>query len=318
MKESLKKIFENRLLFSILTLVLFVITSGIIEPNYFDLRHIFTVVQQSAPLIIVTIGQIFVMLTKGIDLSVGSIVIFTDVFAASLIMGENERTLYGIALSLLVGALFGTINGLGVEILKLPPLVMTLASSIGIQGVMLLYCGGFPRGGASKFLKFIGSGRWGIVPVSISFWLTALIIAYWILKKTKFGWTLYFIGANRKAARLVGIKCRLSGVFAYTFSGLFAALAGVVILGYVGIPSLVLGDDYTLASIASGVLGGVSLSGGSGSVLGAFSGGLLMRFILTLLTAFNISAAGKNIVQGAIIFTMVAILTLQERKGGSS
>ncbi|HDN59634.1 MAG TPA: ABC transporter permease [Candidatus Marinimicrobia bacterium] len=311
----MRRIFENRMLFSILILVLFVIISAIIEPNYSDPRHIFTVVQQSAPLIVVTIGQIFVMLTGGIDLSVGSIVIFTDVFAASLIMGSDERTFFGIIAALLVGAIFGTINGLGVELIKLPPLVMTLASSIGIQGVMLLYCGGFPRGGASKILKFIGSGRWGIIPASICVWMIGLVVSYLILRKTKFGWTLYFLGANRQAARTIGIRCKPMGILAYTFSGLFAALAGVLILGYVGIPSLVLGDDYTMASIASAVLGGVSFSGGSGSVFGAFSGGLLMRFVLTLLTAFNISAAGKNIVQGVIIFAMVAFLTLQERKG---
>jgi len=311
----IKEISSNRFLFSLTILVLFIVFSGIVQPNYFNPSHIFTVVQQAAPLIIATLGQIFVVLTGAIDLSVGSILIFTDVFAASLMMGSNERTMYAIILSVIVGALFGCLNGLGVEFLGLPPLVMTLASSLGIQGLMYLWCRGFPRGGASPILRFVGTARWGIVPVSIVVWGSAVAIGFLLTRFTRLGWSLKFLGSNRRAAHVMGINCKIVGTVAYVLSGMFASLAGILILGYVGIPSLVLGDDYTMASIAAAVLGGVSLSGGTGSVLGAITGGLMMRYILALLTAFNVSAGIKYIVEGVVIFTMVAVLAFREKGG---
>lgn len=317
MKNSpINRVFSNRFAFSLIILMLFIIFSGIIQPNYFDPRHIFTVIQQAAPLIVAALGQIFVVFTGGIDLSVGSILIITDVFAASLMMGTNERTIYAVVVSLIVGSAFGFVNGIGVELLNLPPLVMTLASSMGIQGLMYLWCRGFPRGGASPILKYIGTARWGIVPVSILIWGIAVLISVILARKTRLGWSLKFLGSNRKAAHSMGVNCKFAGVTAYVLSGMFASLAGILILGYVGIPSLVLGDDYTMASIAAAVLGGVSLSGGVGSVLGAITGGLLMRYILALLTAFNVSAGGKYIVEGVVIFTMIAILTFREKEGG--
>lgn len=312
----IRKIVSDRFVFSLIILILFILFSGVIQPNYFDPRHIFTVVQQAAPLIVAALGQIFVIFTGGIDLSVGSILIFTDVFAASLMMGMNERTIYAIVVSLMIGGIFGFINGIGVELLNLPPLVMTLASSMGIQGLMYLWCRGFPRGGASPVLRFIGTARWGIIPVSILIWGIAVLISVFLARKTRLGWSLRFLGSNRKAAHAMGINCKFVGVTAYILSGIFSALAGILILGYVGIPSLVLGDDYTMASIAAAVLGGVSLSGGTGSALGAITGGLLMRYILALLTAFNVSAGGKYIVEGVVIFVMIAVLTFREREGG--
>jgi ribose transport system permease protein len=273
-----------------------------------------TVLQQSAPLIIVAIGQTFVILAGGIDLSVGSIVIFTDVFCAQLMVGSDDRFLIAAGLSLLVGAAFGLVNGLGVEFLKLPPLIMTLASSLGIEGLMLLYCGGFPKGGASPLLKLFGSGKVAGVPVSLLVWALVLVAAVFILKRTKLGWGVSFLGSNRRAARAMGVQTGYVNVMVYVLSGLFAALAGLLVLGFVGIPSLILGDDYTMASIAAVIMGGTAFTGGIGSPIGTLSGALLMRFILTLLTSFNISAAGKNIVQGVIIMTVVIIMTRSGEK----
>ena len=299
--------------FSFIALLLFVILSGIIQPGYLTSSHILTVIQQSAPLIIVTIGQTFVIMSGGIDLSGGAIVIFTDVFCAQIMLGNNSNFAIAIGLSLLVGAIFGLINGFGIELLKLPPLIMTLASSLGIEGLMLLYCGGFPKGGASPLLKMIGSGKFYGLPISIIVWGGALLLAAFLLKKTKFGWGVSFNGANRQAARAMGINTSMVNIMVYVFSGFFAALAGLLVLGFVGIPSLTLGDDYTMASVAATVLGGTSFTGGIGSAFGALSGALIMRFMLTLLTAFNISAAGKDIVQGFIILIVVVLLTLRDK-----
>ncbi len=307
------KLFRNPTFFSYLAVLFLIIISGIVKPGYFTLSHIFTVLQQAAPLIIVAIGQILVILTGGIDLTVGAIVIFTDVFAASLMAGSNAATPFAIISSLIVGSIFGLLNGLGIVYLGLPPLVMTLAASLGIRGIMFLYTGGFPTGGASAFLKTLGSGRIGIVPVSIFVWLAILVLTYFVLRKTVFGWQVYFLGDNERAAHAMGIKTNLTKIIVYAATGFLSAVAGLLVLGFVGIPSLVLGDDYTMSSITAAIVGGVSFSGGIGSVLGALSGALIIRFIFTLLTAFNISIAGKNIVQGIIILIMVAVLTLRNR-----
>jgi ribose transport system permease protein len=305
---------KSPVLFSFISLGLFILFSGVIQPGYLTTSHIMTVVQQSAPLIIVAIGQTFVILTGGIDLSVGSIIIFTDVFCAQLMVGNDERFLFAAVLSLLVGTGFGFINGIGVEMLKIPPLIMTLASSLGVEGLMLLYCGGFPKGGASPLLKLLGSGKINGIPVSMLVWVVVLLGTLFLLNHTKLGWGISFFGSNRRAAQAIGLRVRFINIFVYMLSGFLAALAGLLVLGFVGIPSLILGDDYTMASIAAVILGGTAFTGGLGSPLGTLSGALLMRFILTLLTSFNISAAGKNIVQGLIIMAVVIILTRGEEK----
>jgi ribose transport system permease protein len=311
---ALSRWLKTPVFFSFISLGLFILISGIIQPGYLTMSHILTVVQQSAPLIIVAIGQTFVILTGGIDLSVGSIVIFTDVFCAQLMVGSDERFIIAAALSLLAGTGLGLFNGIGVEVLRIPPLIMTLASSLGIEGLMLLYCGGFPKGGASPFLKFLGSGKISGIPVSVLVWVLILFVALFLLNRTKLGWGISFLGSNRRAAQAVGVRASFINIFVYMLSGLLASLAGLLVLGFVGIPSLILGDDYTMASIAAVILGGTSFTGGIGSPLGTLSGALLMRFILTLLTSFNISAAGKNIVQGIIIMAVVIILTRSEGK----
>lgn len=314
-KTSLKReIFSSPVAISFIALLIFILISGLIQPGYLTISHILTVVQQAAPLIIVTIGQTFVIMSGGIDLSIGAVVLFTDVFSAQNMLGNDANFLPAVILSLLVGAIFGTINGLGVEYLRLPPLIMTLATSVGIKGFMLLYCGGFPKGGAAPLLRFIGTEKVYGFPASAFIWSIALLIAYLLWKMTKLGWGITFIGANRNAAYAIGVRTRLVNVLVYSLSGFFASLAGLIVLGFVGIPSLILGDDYTMASIASVVLGGTPFTGGVGNPLGSLSGALLMRFILTLLTAFNISAAGKNIIQGVIILTVAIVLT--RRIGG--
>ena len=192
---------------------------------------------------------------------------------------------------------------------------MTLASSLGVEGLMLLYCGGFPKGGASPLLKLFGSGKIHGIPTSMLVWVVVLVATLFLLNRTKLGWGVSFLGSNRQAARAIGLRVRFINIFVYMLSGFLAALAGLLVLGFVGIPSLILGDDYTMASIAAVILGGTAFTGGIGSPLGTLSGALLMRFILTLLTSFNISAAGKNIVQGLIIMLVVIILT---RSGGKN
>jgi ribose transport system permease protein len=308
-KSKISNLSKSPVLFSFISLGLFILFSGIIQPGYLTMSHVLTVIQQSAPLIIVSIGQTFVIMAGGIDLSVGSIIIFTDVFCAQIMVGNDELFFLAAALSLLAGTGLGLVNGIGVEILRLPPLIMTLASSLGIKGLMLLYSGGFPKGGASPLLKFIGTGRILGIPVSVLIWGVVLLGAVFLLKRTKFGWSISFLGSNRRAARAMGVNVGYMNIMIYMLSGLLASIAGLLVLGFAGIPSLILGDDYTMASIASVILGGTSFVGGLGTPLGTVSGAMLMRFILTLLTSFNISAAGKNIVQGLIIITVAILLT---------
>lgn len=305
---------KNATFFSYIALFILIIISGIVKPGFFKPSHIFTVFQQAAPLIIVAIAQTLVMLTGGIDLTVGTIVIFTDVIAAGIMLGDNHLTPLAILVCLLLGAILGSINGMGIVFLEIPPLVMTLAASLGIKGILYLYTGGVPRGGASPFLKMIGSGKIGIFPNSIFIWFTALILAYFVLRKTIFGWKVYFMGDNTDAAHAMGMRNKVTTILVYSSAGLLYALAGLIVLGYVGIPSFVLGDDYTMNSIAAAVVGGVSFAGGTGSIFGALSGALIIRFIFALLTAFNISAAGKNIIQGVIIIVMVAVLTVKNKR----
>ena len=267
-----------------------------VDYNLFTLRV-------AAFLGIVAVGQTLVVLMGGIDLSVAAVVTMAGVVGGNLIATLGEAP--AILLTLLIAAAVGAVNGLGVVVLRLPPLVMTLASLSVIQGVLLVYNAGKPVSGASEFLSFWALGFLLRIPTPV--WVLALASAVCIvlLQRTAYGRAVYAIGNNPRAAFLSGIPVGAVQVATYALSGMLAGVTGLLILGRTGYSSKTAGDPFLLMSIAAVVVGGTSILGGRGKLVGTIGGALLLTILVNVLTVENIPEAGRMIVQGVLILALL-------------
>jgi ribose transport system permease protein len=257
-----------------------------------------------APLIIVSVGQALVILLGGIDLSVGSVMSLTTVVAASYTVIGGNSTL-NLAIILLLGLGFGVVNGVGV-VLGINPLIMTLSTLAVAKGIALLILGS-PGGTLSDQLNALLDLNWHSVPF---FFVVALIVAlaiWYAVSVTPWGFRLYAAGASVSNAAKSGIHRRRITILTYTMSGLLAALAGLAVLGRVYSGDPLVGDPYALDSITAVVLGGIALTGGRGSVMGAVAGAALLALLDNLLNIYNVFSYYQFVVKGLIL---VAALVL--------
>jgi len=291
-----------------LALIILLIVSGILSPASVSPNHLLNVTRQASALGIVGIGQTFVIMTQGIDLSVGANLTLIEILTAGMILGRGEMVLPVVILCLGIGAFIGLINGVGVSKLKLSPFVMTLCMMSVLTGVYLLYSGGSPRGKIPDSLRFIGAGRIGnVFPTAIIVWVIAIFIAFIVLRYTTFGRYIYATGGNPQASYLSGVNVDMVIIIAYVISGLCSALAGVLLSGYIGTGSLTVGKDYDLNSIAAVIMGGTTFSGGRGGVIGTIGGALVITILFSLLTMLGIPHSGKLMAQGLIIIGIVSL-----------
>jgi ribose transport system permease protein len=257
----------------------------------------------AAFLAIVAAGQTLVVLMGGIDLSVAAVVTMAGVIGGHLITQIGEAG--GILLTLLFAGLVGVVNGLGVVTLRLPPLVMTLASLSVIQGILLVYNAGKPVSGQSPFLNYWALGNLLGLPTPV--WVLAAIsvLCIVLLHFTAYGRAIYAIGNNARAALLSGVPIGLTQIATYALCSIFAGVTGLLILGRTGYSSKTAGDPYLLMSIAAVVIGGTSILGGRGKYIGTIGGALVLTVLINLLTVENISEAGRMIIQGALILILL-------------
>lgn len=252
---------------------------------------------------IVAAGQTLVVLMGGIDLSVAAVVTMTGVIGGHLITQIGEAA--GIVLTLFIAALVGVVNGLGVVALRLPPLVMTLASLSVIQGVLLVYNAGKPVSGESEFLNYWALGTLLRLPTPVWVLGGITVICLVLLHRTAYGRAIYAIGNNPRAALLSGVPIGLTQIATYALCSLFAGITGLLILGRTGYSSKTAGDPYLLMSIAAVVVGGTSILGGRGKFIGTIGGALVLTVLINLLTVENISEAGRMMIQGALILILL-------------
>ncbi len=273
----------------------------VVSANFWDITHLLNVTRQASGLVIVTIGQTFVIMTGGLDLSNGMVITLVDVVAATILDGKDDLLIPVIFLCLGIGTLVGLINGLLITKLKVPPLVGTLGMFTILRGIAYVYTGGSPKGYISPSLIFVGSGFVGAIPTAVLFGVGFVILGMIVLRKMPFGRYLYAVGGNPKAARLSGVRVDRVVILAYVSSGLLSAVAGLVLAGYIGVGSLSLGDDYNLNSIAAAVVGGTAFSGGVGTIIGSTGGALFLAMIVSLLRFLGLPYSSQLVVQGVIL-----------------
>lgn len=312
----LKRIPANYLSTGILWLaVLGLFLAGeMVSAGFFSTAHAASIFRTASFIGMVAIGQTLVVLTGGIDLSVGSLISLGNVFACLMIAGQDENNLLAFTVIGLIGLAVGVANGVGVSALGISPMVMSLAMGVITTGVTLIYSKGAPTGNASPLLRSLGVGQlWG-VPLSVYLWLGLSVAAVMFLKFTTLGQGIYYVGANPTAAVFAGLRARLVIIAAYAVSGVMAVLTGVTYAGYTSVAFVDIGKDFTMSSITAVVIGGTAMTGGRGGYVGTMAGAILLCLIESILTIMNMEEAGKRIINGVVIIVLIAIYYRRARK----
>jgi len=286
----------------------------ILQPNSLSVNQLLNVMQVASFLGIVAIGQTIVILTGGIDLSVSGVVTLVNIVTALGMKGDPGRIVPTVFLCLGIGLAVGAVNGLLVTKARITPLIVTLAMQAVLFGGALLLTGGIPSGGVPKEFTFIGQGRFFGFPVAAIIWI-ALTIAFAILtRRTVYGRRLYAVGANPRAAHMAGAPVDPTLIAAYAISGLTAAIAGLVVTAYIGLPALQSGDKYQLPSIAAAAVGGTALSGGIGGVVLSAGGALFMTELGSITNVLQVGTGAQFVIQGAAIVLGTALYSIAQRR----
>lgn len=291
----------------IIALVLMVVTLSIISPVFLRFENIFNILRQISINGYLAIGMTFVVLTGGIDLSVGSIAAISGIMAASVARNHQYPVILAVVVGLGVGLLFGFINGFIVARFEVAPFIVTLGMMSVARGMTFIYSDGRPIPGLKPaFNDIAGSYIFG-VPTPVIILAVVVIIAGVVLYKTKFGRYVFAIGGNEKASMISGLNVRRVKMAVYSVSGLLAGLAGVILASRVtaGLPQS--GQSYELDAIAAVVIGGTSLSGGKGKLWGTIVGFLLIGVMNNGLDLMNVSSYYQQVVKGLIIILAILL-----------
>lgn len=310
--ESIKHILTKYGIF-IVFLVMVLILS-LLTDRFLTVPNLLNVIRQVSFNGILAIGMTFVVITGGIDLSVGSVLAIAGVVSASLVVDGEARTstLIAILVGLAVGMLCGWINGFLVTKGKLAPFIATMGMMTIARGASLVYTSGRPITSLTKSFQQIGSGFIFGIPIPIYILSAVAAIAYFILIYTKFGRHVYAVGGNETAAKASGLNTNKVKTLVYIISGMLAGLVGMVLSARVNSASPIWGTGYELDAIAAAVIGGTSLSGGVGSIPGTIVGALIIGIISNGLDILNVSAYYQQIIKGLII--LVAVLSDRKNK----
>jgi len=300
----------------IVAFIIILVSLMIISPSAFaSPRNLVGIVRQAAINGILACGMMFVIISNGIDLSVGSTVALSGVIAAHFAHPDSYPLIVPIVLALLIGSIVGVINGVGVAYGNIPPFIITLATMTAVRGVALIVSGGSPVFGLSDAFKGIASGTIGntILPVLAVYFLFVLLLSGFILTKTVFGRRIYAIGGNESAAAVSGINVKRMRVVIYAISGTLAGFAGFLLASrtYQGSPTA--GQSYELDAIAAVIIGGISMSGGSGKWYGTLIGALLLAVLANGLDILNVSSNYQMIIKGCII-TLAVLVDINSKK----
>ncbi|MCL6451571.1 MAG: ABC transporter permease [Acetobacteraceae bacterium] len=285
---------------------------SLMSPHFLRLENMANIGRQTAAMALVAWGQTMVILSGGIDLSPGAVVAFVSVVAATIIKAQGWVP--GVLAGIGVGVAFGLTSGLLIALLRLPPFIVTLGMMSVARGAALTYTGGVPVFGLeSKWFSWLGSGTLGGVPVMVVFALAGFLATYFILTRTRLGVYTYAIGGNETAARWAGIPVERNKVYIYTYAGLLTGLAGVLLAARVNSGQPLLGSNLELQSIASVCIGGTSLFGGRGSLVGTLFGVLLIGVLNNGLNILGVSSFVQQMIIGFTILIAVLVSVWRQR-----
>ena len=302
---------------SVLALSFMVVALALSTGEFLTLENGFNILRQICPNVCLSIGMTLIILSGGIDLSVGAVLAFAGAVAAGLlkdgivIPGTDvfiEITSSGAILAgVVIGTGLGWFNGYSVTKFKLPPFVATLGMLSIARGLTMLWTGGFPITRLGESMAFIGSGRWLGVPMPV--WISAALVGLFVLvtKRTRFGRHIYAVGGNERAATLSGLNVNRIKLLVYTIGGGLSGVAGLLVTARLDSATPNAGLSYELDSIAAVVIGGTSLNGGRGTILGTVLGCLIIGVLNNGLVLLEVSPFWQQVIKGLVILIAVAV-----------
>jgi len=304
--EEKKKPIEFVMRFSRIGILLILCLGiSLLNPNFMKVTNIINVVRTASPQIIIAFGMTFVMLTGGIDLSLGSAVTLTSVIAGYFLTQTDLPWIMAICASIGVGALSGLSIGLLVSVVKLPPAVASYGMLWVDRGLAFAIMGAKPFFDFHENFRYLGRGIFLGIPVPIWILVFITLILMFILKFTTIGRGFYALGANPYAAQASGLKVKKIIILAYIFSGILAAIGGLILAARLNAVDQDLGAPYLMPAIASPVMGGTSMTGGQGGVGGTIIGGLIMVVVTNGMNLLGISSLWQQFVTGIVVILAV-------------
>ncbi len=301
---------------TLLCLVFLCIVIWILSPFFLTWSNLLNILQQTSINAIIAVGMTFVIISAGIDLSVGALLAFAGVVVASALHAELPMPV-AIVTGLLAGTLFGGLNGVLITLGKLPPFIATLGLMSIARGATLVFTEGRPVSGFASAFRAMATSELLYVPTPVWIMLAVYGIAHFILTQTRHGRYVYAMGGNEEATRLSGIDIRFHKTAVYAFSGLTSAIAAIMLTARLNSAQPIAGLNYELDAIAATVIGGTSLLGGEGTLMGTLLGALLMGVLRNGLNLLGVSSFLQQIIIGGVIIVAVLIdVGLKARKKG--
>lgn len=295
-------------------IVFFLICIGLsfLSPYFLTVHNIMNIIRQTSIYGIIAVGMTFVILTGGIDLSVGSILGLSGMICAGLMKNHGTSIFVASAAAILVGSGIGLINGLLITIGKIAPFVVTLGMVTIARGLTLIYSKGYPISGFSPEFRTLGGGYVLGIPIPVIIFIVTVVVAWFILNHTRLGRYTYAIGGNEETVKLSGINSNFYKATVYAIVGFASALSALILTSRLNSAEAIAGQGYELDVIAAVVIGGTSLSGGRGSIIGTLVGALLIGVINNGMNLLGISPYFQQVVKGALIIGAVILDRLRD------
>jgi ribose/xylose/arabinose/galactoside ABC-type transport system permease subunit len=298
---TLRHRMEGLLVFVFLGLLL--VVAAIVSPPFFQPGNVLNILRQASAIGVLAIGQTLVIVAGGIDLSVAATMQLAGVTVAELTGGTNTLVPLVIPLVLVMGAGIGLVNGLLIAVRRVQPFIATLFVGLLVTGLRLWVTNATPSGLLPPAVRAFGRGGIGPIPYAV---ILVAVAASFVLRRTTLGRRIYAVGGNARAAELSGIRTDRVTILSYVLCGLLAAVAGLVLVGYLGYADQEMGTGYDLDSIAAAVVGGAVLGGGRGKISGTVAGILLMTALLNLVLILNLKVEYQLVVRGGVLLAAVA------------
>jgi ribose transport system permease protein len=305
--RQLRAVLRNQAVSMLLILILMWFLLSLLSPYFFTVSNLSEITLQTAVIGIIAAGETLVILSGGIDLSVGSVFACSGI-AGGLVFQTTGNLWFTLTITLITGAALGSLNGVFISWLRVPPFIATLGMLGMARGFALILCRGIPIFGLSKEYLWIGQGKvFDFVPVPTLILLAVFALVFFIARYTRFGRFTYAVGSNTEAAKLSGISLRSVILGTYALSGLFCGVGAVIEAARLATIQPAGGNGYELLAIGAVVIGGTSLFGGEGNVIATLIGALIETTIRNGLNLLGVNAFWQYVVNGAVIIAAVAV-----------
>lgn len=318
MKNSVVKYFKDNIgiIIALLLMCVFLVIFPTTRTTFLTPKNVFNILRQNASNLFLATGMTMVIILGGIELSVGSVIALSGCVAAGCVVNLGLPEIVGFAAAIGVGALVGMFNGFVICKTNIPPFIVTLASMNIAKGIALVYTQGAPIRCMTDAFKFPGAGYIGPVPTPVVLMIAIFIIAVLIVNRTQLGRHIYAVGGNAQAAQFSGINVQKVKFIVYTYTGIMSGIAGIIVASrlYSGQPAA--GDGAEMDAIAAVVVGGTSMSGGSGRLGGTLIGVLIIGVLNNGLNLMGVDSNWQYIVKGVVILLAVYVDFIRNRKAG--